>query len=152
MFGRLMDAIDDDYLKYVMHVEAVVQTAEVDLNQASYDAADDPVSGTAVLAAQLLADSGVDVAAIQAAENRAAVAAQNRAMQAGRPGVSAGARPLNPTAQPARPAPAGTAAGPAAAREAPNRTAAPAVAKTPGRNDPCYCGSGKKYKLCHGAA
>ncbi len=25
-------------------------------------------------------------------------------------------------------------------------------AKTPGRNDPCPCGSGKKYKKCHGAA
>jgi uncharacterized protein len=24
-------------------------------------------------------------------------------------------------------------------------------ADTPGRNDPCYCGSGKKYKKCHGA-
>jgi uncharacterized protein len=24
-------------------------------------------------------------------------------------------------------------------------------AATPGRNDPCYCGSGKKYKKCHGA-
>jgi preprotein translocase subunit SecA len=24
------------------------------------------------------------------------------------------------------------------------------VEKTPGRNDPCYCGSGKKFKLCHG--
>ncbi|MCF8208714.1 MAG: UPF0149 family protein [Rhodoferax sp.] len=24
-------------------------------------------------------------------------------------------------------------------------------APTPGRNDPCYCGSGKKYKKCHGA-
>jgi preprotein translocase subunit SecA len=24
------------------------------------------------------------------------------------------------------------------------------VTKTPGRNDPCPCGSGKKYKLCHG--
>jgi preprotein translocase subunit SecA len=24
--------------------------------------------------------------------------------------------------------------------------------KTPGRNDPCWCGSGKKYKKCHGAA
>jgi preprotein translocase subunit SecA len=24
------------------------------------------------------------------------------------------------------------------------------VAKTPGRNDPCPCGSGKKYKQCHG--
>jgi uncharacterized protein len=22
----------------------------------------------------------------------------------------------------------------------------------PGRNDPCTCGSGKKYKKCHGAA
>jgi preprotein translocase subunit SecA len=21
-----------------------------------------------------------------------------------------------------------------------------------GRNDPCYCGSGKKYKRCHGLA
>jgi len=24
-------------------------------------------------------------------------------------------------------------------------------AKTVGRNDPCPCGSGKKYKKCHGA-
>jgi len=23
--------------------------------------------------------------------------------------------------------------------------------KLPGRNDPCYCGSGKKFKKCHGA-
>ncbi len=26
------------------------------------------------------------------------------------------------------------------------------VDKTPGRNDPCPCGSGKKFKKCHGAA
>jgi preprotein translocase subunit SecA len=25
------------------------------------------------------------------------------------------------------------------------------AAKTPGRNDPCWCGSGKKFKFCHGA-
>lgn len=24
--------------------------------------------------------------------------------------------------------------------------------KTPGRNEPCHCGSGKKYKQCHLAA
>ena len=24
------------------------------------------------------------------------------------------------------------------------------VGPTPGRNEPCFCGSGKKYKLCHG--
>ena len=28
---------------------------------------------------------------------------------------------------------------------------APRLAQKPGRNDPCYCGSGKKYKKCHGA-
>jgi preprotein translocase subunit SecA len=30
----------------------------------------------------------------------------------------------------------------------PIRRAAPKV----GRNDPCLCGSGRKYKKCHGAA
>ncbi|MBZ0268570.1 SEC-C domain-containing protein, partial [bacterium] len=33
------------------------------------------------------------------------------------------------------------------------REAGPAVGpsgKTVGRNDPCPCGSGKKYKKCHG--
>ena len=25
-------------------------------------------------------------------------------------------------------------------------------APEPGRNDPCHCGSGKKYKKCHGAS
>ncbi|MCY0885489.1 MAG: preprotein translocase subunit SecA [Firmicutes bacterium] len=29
--------------------------------------------------------------------------------------------------------------------------APPAGRKRPGRNDPCWCGSGKKYKRCHGA-
>jgi preprotein translocase subunit SecA len=24
------------------------------------------------------------------------------------------------------------------------------VDKVPGRNQPCFCGSGKKYKFCHG--
>ena len=28
---------------------------------------------------------------------------------------------------------------------------APGTGEEPGRNDPCWCGSGKKYKKCHGA-
>ena len=32
------------------------------------------------------------------------------------------------------------------------RPATRRVEPTPGRNDPCPCGSGKKYKKCHGAA
>lgn len=47
---------------------------------------------------------------------------------------------------------AGLAAELRAARQAavppPPRPAAPA--KAPGRNDPCLCGSGRKFKLCHG--
>jgi len=31
----------------------------------------------------------------------------------------------------------------------PVRDAAPLSSKKPGRNDPCWCGSGKKYKKCH---
>jgi preprotein translocase subunit SecA len=55
----------------------------------------------------------------------------------------AGARPGLPQARPA--APAARPAGPAA------RPAAAAPAGRVGRNDPCTCGSGKKYKKCCGA-
>ena len=32
----------------------------------------------------------------------------------------------------------------------PDRSSPVQVEKLPGRNEPCYCGSGKKYKQCHG--
>ncbi len=37
------------------------------------------------------------------------------------------------------------------AAQAPQRQQPVHVEKIPGRNDPCWCGSGKKYKKCHGA-
>src|ERR1700728_2018161 len=62
MFGQLMDAIDDDYLRYVLHVEAIVNPgAEPDLARAVYEAADDPVAGTLALAPALLAEGGTMV-------------------------------------------------------------------------------------------
>src|SRR5579875_3092592 len=46
MFGQLIDAIDDDYLRYILHVQAVVEPApEPSLADAVYEAADDPVAG-----------------------------------------------------------------------------------------------------------
>ena len=39
----------------------------------------------------------------------------------------------------------------AAAKAQPPRVQPVRKGKTPGRNDPCPCGSGKKYKHCHGA-
>lgn len=39
------------------------------------------------------------------------------------------------------------------AARTPSREAAPAPPEEqPGRNDPCWCGSGQKYKKCHLAA
>ncbi len=52
IFGQMMDAIDDDYLRYVMHVQVVAEAApEPDLSHASYQAADDPVQGASLLEA-----------------------------------------------------------------------------------------------------
>jgi len=106
MFGHLVAAIDDDFVKYVMHVEVVEERAEPDLHQASYIAPVDPVQ-------------------------------------------SAGAGP--------RPAPAAAAAGngaaPAAAPADEVESMVPVVRSAQektGRNQPCWCGSGKKFKLCHG--
>ncbi len=39
-----------------------------------------------------------------------------------------------------------------AAAQAPAAPQPVRAEKTPGRNDPCWCGSGKKFKRCHGAA
>jgi hypothetical protein len=44
----------------------------------------------------------------------------------------------------------GGAGGPEALPPEPENMMPVKVDKTPGRNEPCFCGSGKKYKLCHG--
>ncbi|MHB1585231.1 MAG: preprotein translocase subunit SecA, partial [Acidimicrobiales bacterium] len=68
MFGQLMTAIDDDYLRYVLHVEAIAEPPpEPDLARAVYEAADDPVAGAVALSAQLLADRGAQLDPMSAA-------------------------------------------------------------------------------------
>jgi uncharacterized protein YecA (UPF0149 family) len=44
--------------------------------------------------------------------------------------------------------------GPDCAHDHDHGPAKPYVREEPklGRNDPCFCGSGRKYKKCHGAA
>jgi preprotein translocase subunit SecA len=118
MFRQLIDAIDDDYLRYVLHVQAVVPAvAQVDLDQASYIAQTDP------LATAELAGAGAGLADVQTGPGRTG----------GPPGAGAGSEP--PVAPPSRPAPSADAA---------------VTGKKLNRNDPCFCGSGKKFKYCHG--
>jgi preprotein translocase subunit SecA len=116
LFGQLMEVIDNDYLRYVTHVEAVQDSvAEPDLDRAVYVAADDPVAETNTLAQSLLIEQAVNVPPVEQAL----------------PQRPAGNRPPSPDAL------------------------APIVkadTEKVGRNDPCHCGSGKKYKFCHGAA
>jgi preprotein translocase subunit SecA len=126
MFGQLMDAIDDDYLRYVLHVEALAGPGtEPDLGRAVYEAADDPVAGTQALSPLVLADHGTVIDPVSA---QLAAPTNGRVAQ---PAAARGSQAANGAGR--APRPKGT----------PTKL---------GRNDPCSCGSGKKYKLCHGAA
>ncbi len=161
MFGQLMDGIDDDYLRYVMHVEALVEPApEMDLARAVYEAADDPVADTARLSAALYAERGGTIDPTAEPVGLPEIPA-NGTPAVTRNGASAAPRRSSAPAA-GRPAPSRSAAGAAPSRPAADptgaggRSAEPGAANTPreklGRNEPCWCGSGKKFKLCHGAA
>ncbi|MGH9036050.1 MAG: preprotein translocase subunit SecA [Acidimicrobiia bacterium] len=109
MFEAMMGAVEDDFVRYVFHLQVVKQEAPEPppTQRLSYSAPEDPVQGS-----QALRKAAVAEAAASGDTEMAAAAGEGPA-QAGIP--------------------------------APVR-----VEKTPGRNEPCYCGSGKKFKFCHG--
>jgi len=123
MFGKLMEGIGDDYLRYVFHVQVLAEPApEPDLERANYLAADDPVQGDDAITAAFAAATPAEIE-----EAAAAIGLP------GGNGAEAGItnRPVDD-----------------------GETQAPIVKserEKTGRNDPCWCGSGKKYKFCHGA-
>ncbi|MGD0312191.1 MAG: preprotein translocase subunit SecA [Acidimicrobiales bacterium] len=123
MFGKLMDGIGDDYLRYVFHVQVLSEpAAEPDLDRANYIAADDPVQGEGAIAAALSMATPAEL--------------EEAAAAAGLPGGN-GSRAMN-TGQLGEV----------------GETQLPIVKSERekiGRNEPCWCGSGKKYKFCHGA-
>ncbi|MDQ4090000.1 MAG: SEC-C metal-binding domain-containing protein, partial [Actinomycetota bacterium] len=108
MFGQMMEAIADDFVRYVMHLDVVVEQLPAPaVTNVQYSAPEDPVQGTG---------------SVRQAAAREAVAEGDGQGQA--------AAPVD---------------------EAP--TTAPVVKgehEKLGRNQPCWCGSGKKFKLCHG--
>jgi preprotein translocase subunit SecA len=108
MFEAMMGLIEDDFVRYVFHLQVVVdEQPREQARDLRYSAPTDPVQG-----------SGAIEAAMSAAPPEELV---------GGDGAAPVAVPNQPVAQePVR------------------------VEKTPGRNEPCFCGSGKKFKLCHG--
>ncbi len=126
MFSKLMDAINDDYLRYIFHVQVLTEpAAEPDLARASYVAADDPVQGDSAISAAFAAAPPDELAEGNGLGGNSA----SGGFAGSQPGVT-------------------------------NRFAEDGESQVPivkserekiGRNEPCYCGSGKKFKLCHGA-
>jgi preprotein translocase subunit SecA len=108
MFEAMMGQIEDDFVRYVFHLQVVVDEApQQRVRNVQYSAPEDPAQGSAGFTAAALAAPPEEQPAMMAA---------------------AEAEQEFETQQPVR------------------------VEKTPGRNEPCYCGSGKKYKMCHGRA
>ena len=107
MFGKMMESIDVDYVKYVMHVQVVVEEPEEpDLTKSQFTAAEDPVQSPASLPAPPVED-----------------------------GAGNGSVPPRQASAP----------------DAPMTPIVKSEHERVGRNDPCWCGSGKKFKHCHGA-
>ncbi|MGH9188993.1 MAG: preprotein translocase subunit SecA, partial [Acidimicrobiales bacterium] len=107
MFGQMIDAIADDFVRYVMHLDVVVEQAEQPkLRNVQYSAPEDPSQSTGGLRP----------------------AAQREAAATGNPDMAVASGEDDPAQAPI-------------VRSAEEKI---------GRNQPCYCGSGKKYKLCHG--
>jgi preprotein translocase subunit SecA len=107
MFSMMMDAIAEDFVKYVMHLEVVAEPEQARVLNVQYSAPEDPVQGSGGM---------VQAAALQAAEM-------------------------------------GEEAPPEFLEDEPVVTqVVKGDHEKVGRNDPCWCGSGKKYKRCHGAA
>jgi preprotein translocase subunit SecA len=126
MFGQMMSSIDDDYVKYVMHAQVQIQerpALEPGLAGASYSAPEGPVLGSQAIAGALAAGPAPGEEVVFASEEDVAN------MRSG------AARPATPARQPAQ------------ARQAPTTVG---EFERVGRNDPCPCGSGKKFKFCHG--
>jgi preprotein translocase subunit SecA len=105
MFEAMMGQIEDDFVRYVFHLQVVVdEEPRPDIRNVSYSAPSDPVQGSNAIEA--------------ARESQPAEMPFD------------GEQPM---------------VVPEPVQQQPVRTE-----KTPGRNEPCFCGSGKKYKLCHG--
>ena len=156
MFDKLMDGIDDDYLRYVTHVQVLVEApTEPDLSEASYLAQDDPVAGdglSALSALEAEEDLGSPrpLAAGAAAAAAASPAAPAKSQRSGQPQSQTprqgGGQGQGQGQDSGR---QGQGSGRAQSSAASLAGTAPKSQKI-GRNEPCWCGSGRKYKICHG--
>jgi preprotein translocase subunit SecA len=124
MFNAMLDAIKEESVGYLFNIEVQVPDAET-------EAAAPVVDGAAVPAPAPAAEPA------PAATDRAAPKLSAKGLEAHTTRADS-LQYSAPTLDSAEPAKSGA-------------TTATATGNEPGRNAPCPCGSGKKYKRCHGA-
>ncbi len=105
MFSAMVDAIAEDFVKYVMHLQVVRQPPPEaqEVRNVEYSAPEDPAQGT----------KGMQAAAVAEARAQGQAPPEPEEPEVMTPVVKSAEEKL-------------------------------------GRNEPCHCGSGKKFKHCHG--
>jgi len=144
MFKAMMEALKEESVGFLFNVQVQQQ-------EPAAPAAAAPSRGSTGVLADAASRPGVQAGDGEAARQAVPAALRAKGLEA------PSSRPLTYTA-PAegggtevRGAGAKRRAAGAAAAGGGGRHAAPEAAKEPSRNAPCPCGSGKKYKRCHGA-
>jgi preprotein translocase subunit SecA len=159
MFGQLSEGIADDYLQHVFHSSWVEPEAEAeaDLSQALYVAPEDPsdAEGSSVAsgasAGASRSDSNGSANGNGRANGRGSGSLAATGMGSSLGGITAaGGGSGGAAGGSGAPGSAGSGGG-NAGRPGGRVVGTAAKPQKVGRNDPCYCGSGKKFKLCHGA-
>jgi preprotein translocase subunit SecA len=153
MFGQMMHGIWQDFIKYVMHVQVQVTRRPT----GPVDASGKPADAAAVAPAKAPEDAPVDEGAFEddpSLRNVQYSAPQDPSVSGGAASMAAAAGTGGGTGTEAPARAGGDGAGGNGSRRPPVSNT-PVVKsdwdKTP-RNAPCPCGSGKKFKMCHGKA
>ena len=163
LFERLMEAIEDEVASLVLRIEVGENAQRMAAPNEVYGGARSvhPQFGKRQAAPRAPAPRPAQqVRRVSPSQAFDAMAQQRRIQQAlaANQAKQEGAPAQQGTATQSEPRPA---ASQAAAQAAPRRNVAPSARPIPkpeqpatpevGRNEPCPCGSGKKYKKCHGA-
>jgi preprotein translocase subunit SecA len=138
LFGDLMNLVWSDYARMIYHVQVTLQEDPAAARQPA------PLPTRTPSPAASSATGGARVS--YSGGTPAPSGAQALAAVAGAPGVEAAAQAGGFAA-----AGAGVPGVNGDSASAPPVVQQRHVEAEPGRNDPCWCGSGRKYKKCHGA-
>ncbi|MFF3865640.1 preprotein translocase subunit SecA [Micromonospora sp. NPDC001898] len=159
MFATMMDGIKEETVGFLYNLEVQVQEAEPEPEAEDVQLLDKPVEIRAKGLGRAPQQQGLQYSAptIDGEAGAGAVAVERPEEKAPPVRAARSERPARPAAPPApeaqrRPAAFGGSGQAVAASSARQTAPARGEAGGPSRNAPCPCGSGRKYKRCHGAA